>query len=251
MNTLELNHITGCVGHENRRASGDRDPEREPVWWKRESRVKNEQVAYCRRSQWVLLAACCLWLAAPSAARGQLVMHFSSSTVISPGSPSMTLSVQNSDLFNPVSIGGVNFFVKVQAEGPTMSTTSGVGVDLLTGTLFSGVTTFGQLPNGVPTSLSQGWGVLAFPTAASLGAGQTKQLATITFSSFPAGDWSVDFADPTVGITSFSDAIGNDITVNHLLGTVTVVPEPQTYALVVGFGLVAFTLVRRFRHHCC
>ncbi len=197
------------------------------------------------RTQWVLIAAFCVGLTAPATGWGQLIVDFSSGTTISSISPSMTLSVRNSDLVNPVSLGGVNFFVKVQDGGPTISTTPASGVDLLTGTLFSGLALGGQFAVGTPTSLSQGWGVIAFPVAASLAAGQTKQLGTITFDSFPTGDWLLDFGDPSVGVTAFADASGNTIDVNHLLGTVTVVPEPQAYALVVGFGLLAVALAKR------
>lgn len=244
MNTLELNSITGCGRLENQTASVNCDPEQELIRRKRESRVKNERVDFCRRSQRALLAACGLWLATPSTSWGQVVMHFSSPAVVSPSSPSLTFSVENSDPFNPMSIGGVSLSVKVQAGGPTMSTASGTGVDLLTGTLFSTITTYGQFPVGTPTSLEQGWGVMmAFGSpAASLGLGETKQLATITFNSFPAGGWLVDFAD-----TAFFDGNGEEVAVNHLLGTVTVVPEPQSYALAFGFGMLAFALARRFR----
>jgi hypothetical protein len=81
-------------------------------------------------------------------------MDFQTSTTISPSSPSIILSVQNTDPINPVSIGGINFFVTVQAGGPTIDTNPGLGVDLLTGTVFSGYALGGQLPIGSEAPLS-------------------------------------------------------------------------------------------------
>jgi len=196
-----------------------------------------------------LLCSGGLWLLVPGTAHGQLFMDFQGPTTISPGALSVSLSVQNTDE-SSISIKGVNFFVVVENGGPIMRTTPGPGsgVDLRTGTLFSGTTIDGenaingQNPFGDQTPLSQGWGV-SLASAVTLAPGETRKLATISFDALlpSLGVYTVDFTG-----TSYSNPSGGFPSVNTLTGTITVVPEPQAYALVIGLSLVVVAAGRRW-----
>lgn len=182
--------------------------------------------------------------------QGAVYAYFDSGTEVSWLSPSISMSLHN-DGESAVWFGGVNFFVTVGGgiEGPTIDTSvpplgsPADGVDLLTGTIFSGAP-FGQMPiNPPPEPRVQGWGVAAFPPV-SLGAGETKKLVTITFNSFPEGIFVLDFSP-----TSFADEDGGGmVEVSMPIGSyVTVVPEPADYGLVVAGGLLGLGLWRRGR----
>jgi hypothetical protein len=197
------------------------------------------QVWLLRTMRW----SWCLWLVAVVTGQAQLTVDFLGSTTVSPSSPSIQLSVHNSGA-TALSIGGVNLFTTIGGgtTGPTMGTGVGVGVDLLTGTLFSGRAPFGHFPIGTPDPRNQRWGVLSSP-AAVLDAGATLPLATITFDSFPLGAFTLDFSG-----TSFADPIGNSIAIGSLpTGSPTVVPEVEHCSIAAGFGCFLLALARGFR----
>lgn len=185
-----------------------------------------------RTMAWVF----CLWLAALGTSHGGLIVgYYGTTPTISSDSPSIWMSLYNDAPSGSISLGGVNFFLTVGGgtSGPTLSVTSGAGVDLVTGTLFA--SGFGQFPIGTEQSRSQAWGTLVNSPGVSLAAGQTVRLATLTFDSFPVGSYMLDFSG-----TSFADPQGGTIgSVTLPSEMLTVVPEPVNVALPVFGGMVA------------
>lgn len=185
-------------------------------------------------------------LASAVTTRAQLTISFDNGdSTVSASSPSIILNVKN-ESGGALDIGGINFFITIggNSSGPTMPTGAGQGVDLVTGTLFQnkdlGPNQFFSNPR------SQGWGV-TFDTSSghfyTLADQATVKLATITFNSFPDGSYTFSLSG-----TSFADKDGNGIaTIVPSGATVTVVPEPQHYAMAVGGLLVAFGSYRRWR----
>ncbi len=202
-----------------------------------------------------LLAACVLTIAAPQVSRAALVVDFLGDPVISPGFPSLTLSVENTG-DSSVMIGGLNFFITVGdgLAGPTLDTTiptspnPALGVDLLTGTLFDGNPLGQFMVAPAPQPRDQGWAVLSL-TPITLAAGAKQNLATITFDSFPVGTFSLELSRGL--LTSFDDPFGSTIpgvTLPDNDITVTAVPEPAAAVAVTGLALLGVALFRRRRH---
>lgn len=198
------------------------------------------------------LSRCFLFAAAATLllmqARAQLIVDVPLPT-ISSDLPSITVVVANGGSV-PLSLGGMNLVVTIGSgsQGPTLNTTiptppqPAMGVDLLSGmdALFHG-NPLGQFPIGTPQERQQGWSVLTL-TPVSLAPGQTKDLATLTFDSFPVGGpFSLSFAG-----TSFADSTGGTVSGIMLPNVqISVVPEPAATGAVCGLALVAVAFVRR------
>lgn len=202
---------------------------------------------------------CLLWMLMPGAVRAQLIMDFApdpdGALTISESSPGVILTLFNSGS-EALSLGGVNFFLKIGGglQGPTLSTTAPpeltAGVDLLTGTPFTAALA-GQLPISTADfgPRSQAWSATLVPPS-SLGAGQTVRLATLTFNSFPAGSYPLDFTGTTFPwYNTVSGEVNNHPVLLPADAELTAVPEPVRAALATGLGLLAIAGWRRVRAH--
>jgi hypothetical protein len=166
-----------------------------------------------------------------------------------------TLVVQNQG--SAVQVGALNFNAQVADGGPEVGgTVDGpdiTGVDIITGTVFDGVSTQND-PGSTTQYANRTTTVPATPGSVTLGAGSTTTFATITistvgFSSPQSWSFNLDNTIAGFGSTKYSTALGADIPITITDGMISVVvPEPSTYAMIFGVGCVGVAVFkRRFR----
>lgn len=137
--------------------------------------------------------------------------------------------------------GGLNFSILV---GDGLSGPAITGVNLLTGTPFEAANFGGQFADGANTPRQQFWSVASL--SAVLPAGQSR-LATLTFDTtgLTPGSWSLNLFGSGMPSTALFDYTASEYTALFENGTLTVVPEPETYGLLAAAGLMGFALWRR------
>lgn len=189
-------------------------------------------------SIWRCLLVAVLTLSLPLVSQAALIFDVGTHPDVSAANPTITLSLQNNGLSSLV-VGGADVFFTIQAGGPTVNTSGNpsLSLNLLTGTVF-GNGAYGQTAYLTPFGpQSQGWGLFNFTgnNFATIDAGQSVTLGTLTFDSFPTiGTYSLSFSG-----TQFYGQSGNEITPFNLInGSLTVVPEPVHVALPI-FGGIA------------
>ena len=173
--------------------------------------------------------AVCLPVVCPAALVFNVGDHFD----VSADAPAITLFLQNSGA-TELRISGAELFFTIQAGGPTVDTSGSLttSLDLLTGTVFGAAGGFGQYSGSPFEDQRQVWALFGFPNYATIGAGESVTLGTLTFNSFPEGrPYDLSFAG-----TRFINNLGSEITDFDLTdGTITIgpgVPLPEAPALV-------------------
>jgi hypothetical protein len=172
--------------------------------------------------------------------QGQLVIE------VGPHDLLPNLADQTIDLFvenigsTGVPVGGISLNVQVADSGPASKDGFGsidgpniTGVELLAGTIFesnnNGEIDAGSIPqfaNFTTTTSSE---------SVTLEANTTTKLATITISTegFTTPEtWDFKLFDTINGSTKYFDPVGGDIFPNITDGTISVVPEPMSAAMV-------------------
>ncbi len=144
------------------------------------------------------------------------------------------------------SVSGLNFNIQVGdgTVGPPIT-----GIQLITGTPFANLAST-QQPNGPQPSGNHAafWNVTtpgSPPATISVGPGD--KVATVTFDTtgFNSGSWQLFLGNTANGATTYLDSNGDPIATQITDGTLTIVPEPSTYAAVAGVGCLAFGMLLR------
>jgi hypothetical protein len=172
-----------------------------------------------------------------------LSISVGSQTINPAPNQTLTFTVNNSSP-SAVDVAGLNFNIQLGdgTVGPTIT-----GVDLLTGTPFASNNT-GQTDNSSGAHQAF-WTVTTSSGAVSLSPGSTK-VATVTFdgTSLTSGqNWGLFLEATHNGPTRYLDTTvnANDIPMTITDGSLTIVPEPSTYALISGVGCLAFAAAFR------
>jgi hypothetical protein len=183
---------------------------------------------------------------APSV-QGQVFINVGAQTLAA-NSPTATLTFTIAS-GSSSSVSGLNFNIQVGdgTVGPPIT-----GVELITGTPFGALAST-QQPNGSQPAGNHAafWNVTtpgSPPATITVGSG--NKVATITFDTtgFNSGNWSLHLDATANGPTTYLDSNGDPITTTITDGTLTIVPEPSTYAAVAGMACLAFGIfVRRAR----
>ena len=149
----------------------------------------------------------------------------------------------NNSSGSPVAVTGLNFNLQIGdgTVGPTIT-----AVDLLTGTPFASNNT-GQGSTG--SSPHQAfWATTTSSGSVNLTPGLNK-VATVTFdsTSLNSGSWGLFLGATDNGATAYLDTspIPNDIPMTINEGSLTIVPEPGSYAVVAALSCLAFGIVAR------
>lgn len=193
----------------------------------------------------VAIVGCGLLLGSDASAQN-LFMSLGNYEIDANGTGSFGLDLLNTGA--DLEVTGISFNLQVADTGPDLAgAVDGpeiTGVDLWTGTPFqdnnngmSGTGAFagGQLWNtGTLTSS----GTTTLPTGGSLA-------ATLSFDAtgFDSGVFDITLDTLNEGIIYTTTGADIDVVVTD--GTLTIVPEPQEYALMVGAGLGLLVLARR------
>jgi hypothetical protein len=182
--------------------------------------------AIVNQSAWRCLLAAVMTSLFPMMSQASLILDVGDYPDVSAANPTITLFLQNNGV-SSLTIKGGDIFFTIQATGPTVDTSGNpsLGLDLLTGTVFGTAGGFTQSAGSPFGPHSQDWSLFNFSVSATIGAGQTVEMGTLTFNSFPVGGpYSLNFSG-----TDFVDGSGNPIT-DFVLnpGSITVVPESST-----------------------
>jgi hypothetical protein len=182
------------------------------------------------QSGWRCLLATVLTGSFPIVSQAALIFDVGDHLDVSAANPAITLFLENSG-GSALRIQAADVFFTIEASGPTVDTSGdpSLGLNLLTGPLFTAPGFF-QIAGDPFEAQRQVWGLINFSGFATIDAGQTVTLGTLTFNSFPeGGPFDLSFSG-----TRFLDDLGDEITDFSLIdGSITVVPESSTVVAAV------------------
>ena len=134
-------------------------------------------------------------------------------------------------------VAGINFFLEVGGgtSGPAITS-----VDLVNGTIFDG-NTLGQSNNGPVNTRQAAEGTLTL--SGTVTADNTLARVVFDTTGITTGSFGLEL-DTTIGTTTFLDSGGGAIATSLTSGTINIVPEPASMA-VLGIGSLALLTRRR------